>query len=110
LTLELSFETKDKKFLSKFKLKSKHHFDSHKELDLFVNDLLAIDSQFKLNHPGEFELLKSFDRAFWLRHYNDTKLKQHKPHYVQSEEDEDEFELDCPFGDPQETYSINFTK
>ena len=46
----------------------KKEFKSHKELDEFVAKLIQEEPMFEENYPHEWGLLKSFDRAFWLRH------------------------------------------
>jgi hypothetical protein len=66
--LRLDFIVK-KEFQKKFKLeKSSYTFQSHLELDEFVMRLLEIDDSFDFNYPEHWELLKGFDRAFWMRH------------------------------------------
>ena len=66
--LRLEFIVK-KKFQKKFSLdKTTYCFQSHPELDIFVSKLLEIDPTFDINHPTHWELLKGFDRAFWMRH------------------------------------------
>lgn len=106
---ELIYETKNDEFLKKFGIKHKTLFESHKALDIFVKDLIKVDTSFKENYPNDYALLKSFDRAFWLRHYScisDNKYKSLK------KEDDETGELlcDCPFGDPEETQSIQHVK
>eukprot|EP01080_Neovahlkampfia_damariscottae_P004965 gene4965-8559_t len=72
-------------FRSKFTIKEDFIiFESHVELDKFVMDLLKIDSSFHINFPNESSLLKSFDRAFWLKNFkyetiisfNQKKIKE----------------------------------
>lgn len=56
-------------FIDKFKLKEKEvTFKSHLQLDQFVTELIKMDEEFIKNHKDEYDLLKSFDRAFWLKH------------------------------------------
>lgn len=58
----------DAEFKTKFKLeKDKYTFDTHQDLDSFVHYLMSVCPTFKLDHDNERVLLKSFDRAFWLR-------------------------------------------
>lgn len=58
----------DAEFKAKFKLeKEKYTFETHQDLDSFVHHLMTICPTFKLDHDNERVLLKSFDRAFWLR-------------------------------------------
>jgi hypothetical protein len=72
---------------------TKCHFNTHSELDKFVLELQNKDPQFEMNYYPEWNLLKSFDRAFWLRHFK--------------HEDNDKFtpEHNCPFGDPTQSTS-----
>lgn len=42
-------------------------FSTHKQLDKFVSRLLGKDPRFFETHKEAWSLLKSFDRAFWLR-------------------------------------------
>jgi hypothetical protein len=44
-------------------------FETHKELDVFVNQILDKMPDFFSVYKNDAALLKSFDRAFWLRHY-----------------------------------------
>lgn len=70
-------------------------FKTHRQLDEFVDIInKKAPTYFVLDEKGkdDFALLKSFDRAFWLRYYK-HKSEEHKPH-------------DCPFRDPQESGSI----
>lgn len=58
-----------KAFRSEFNIKSKSvEFRSHPELDNFVNELLSLGPDISVRWPSEWSLLKSFDRAFWLKH------------------------------------------
>lgn len=84
----------DDKFKEKFKRNETDvYFETHKELDQFVNSLIDIDPEFNEHHKNEWILLKSFDRAFWLRHYKDMSntIYQSDTH--------------CPFEDPKNTLS-----
>jgi hypothetical protein len=54
--------------LCQFKEK-KMTFSSHRELDIFVNRILDKKPDFFISNKSDAALLKSFDRAFWLRHY-----------------------------------------
>jgi hypothetical protein len=64
-----------------------------------VNQILEKVPDFFTSYVGDAALLKSFDRAFWLRHYRDRNNKNYIPHY------EDE-QLMCPWGDPASTKSF----
>ncbi|KAG2382678.1 hypothetical protein C9374_005258 [Naegleria lovaniensis] len=43
-------------------------FHTHEQLDLFVNLLLQKDPQFPRTNPQTYDLLKAFDRAFWIKY------------------------------------------
>ena len=43
-------------------------FTSHVQLDKFVNSIEEKELDFETTYPNEYLLLKSFDRAFWLKH------------------------------------------
>jgi len=43
-------------------------FNTHEELDKYFKNLTDKVPTFRLDYSSECELLKSFDRAFWLRH------------------------------------------
>jgi len=64
-------------FREVFKIKEKSKkFNSHEELDTFIHYLQKSDMEFELKYKNEWVLLKSFDRAFWMRYYkfpNDAK-------------------------------------
>ncbi|EFC38267.1 predicted protein [Naegleria gruberi] len=63
-------------------------FNTHKQLDEYVIDLLTKHPSFKEEHPYDFELLKAFDRGFWMGHLKDKheKLKQAEGlHYTWNE-------------------------
>jgi hypothetical protein len=49
--------------------KRKMYFQSHEELDLFVISILKEHPTFKVDFKDDWELLKSIDEAFWLRHF-----------------------------------------
>jgi len=74
--------------------------------------LQKVDLEFELKFKNEWVLLKSFDRAFWMRYYkfpNDSKWSSAKTK-VTDEDGDVEYTMDCPFGDPEESYSIRFLK
>lgn len=76
-------------------------FKSHQELDKFVQILYDKAPDYLKNHPEEEMLLKSFDRAFWLKHYNKKKnIEEASPLF------NEKGELECPFKDPKETRSF----
>lgn len=107
------FFSMDADFREKFNLKQKRVvFNTHEELDQFVDLLVKKDPEFESNHKGEWSMLKSFDRSFWLRYYKFPQDKQWNPLRTSShDEDGDTItELKCPFDDPEQTYSIRFLK
>lgn len=70
-------------------------FTNHKQLDDFVNGI-KMQKEFALwshDYPGEYALLKSFDRAFWVRNFKDPTNEMFQPHK-------------CPFDDPRTTKSM----
>lgn len=84
----------------KFEIKAtKHTFNTHADLDTFVHKILNKDPLFEENNKQEWALLKSFDRAFWLRHYKSPEDPKYKPL-------EDDNDSECPFRDPQVTLSL----
>lgn len=77
-------------------------FESHAELDTFVNSLLQKERDFRRKYPQEWSLLKSFDRAFWLRNLKDPQVPQYQPLAPQ----EDGKVIGCPFDNPINTASF----
>jgi len=73
---------------------SKKRFNTHQELDDFVKELIAKEPLFQENYPMEWMLLKSFDRAFWLRHFKHGEDAKFTP------------DPECPFKDPTITASF----
>lgn len=84
-------------------LKASYVFNSHRELDEFVRDLIIKKPTFKLDYRTEYLLLKSFDRAFWCRYFQNSSLDEYAAHGPP-----DKFGLysGCAFGDPRITGSI----
>ena len=74
-------------------------FKSHKELDDFVNKLYEKNHSFAKSYPDHHMLLKSFDRAFWLRHFKANSEDKYKP-------SGDEQKCECPFKNPLDTGSM----
>lgn len=85
-----------KTFKENFQLSlDNYHFDSHTELDDFVTKCNQVDGiGFQIDFKEEGRLLKSFDRAFWLRHFKNLKEEIFKPS-----------PNGCPFDDPRKTKS-----
>eukprot|EP01080_Neovahlkampfia_damariscottae_P006933 gene6933-11096_t len=107
---ELIFETQNKEFEKKFEIKKFTKFQTHKQLDEFVLKLISKDMDFDIQYKSEYELLKGFDRAFWLRHYAKNENEIYQPLDLKFNEDEGKHESLCPFSDPSETGSIFFEK
>lgn len=81
--------------------KEKKIFNKHCELDDYVNQLLKqlnmTKEQFETENPGDYSLLKAFDRAFWLGKYHEDK----KPLEGRTKEViEQNAPKECPFKDP----------
>jgi hypothetical protein len=75
-------------------------FSNHLELDQFLKKITDAYPMFLEDYKSsDAALLKSFDRAFWLRHYRDKSNDEWKP---LKEEDL----LCCAFGDPEQTRSF----
>ncbi|KAF0984907.1 hypothetical protein FDP41_000806 [Naegleria fowleri] len=100
----------DDNFRKKFNIPAQQKnvkFKTHTQLDQFVQQLLDIDPVFELNHPYDFQLLKSFDRALWLRHLAKPKIPEWEPLREEVQGfDGVEMHLKCPFGDPNESFSF----
>ena len=76
---EMEFQP-DADFIKKFELtQDKYAFKTHQELDTFMYNLTQKCPTFKLDYENESTLLKSFDRAFWLRHFKKPELEQFQP-------------------------------
>jgi hypothetical protein len=71
-------------------------FNTHKELDEFVTQVRMVNpTYFDIDPVGKDDwiLLKSYDRAFWLRHFKDLTDGNHQPH-------------ECPFLNPTVSGSL----
>jgi len=78
----------------KLKIKDKSKtFKSHEELDDFVSLIVKEEPEFQEKFSSDWLLLKSFDRAFWLRHFKHSEALQYMP-------------KECPFKDPTQTTSF----
>lgn len=110
----------DAEFVKKFGLpKDRYSFQTHKQLDEFMYNLMLKCPTFNLDYENERTLLKSFDRAFWLRHFKKPDLEQFRPGFVDTKTNvscivivfqlttsflvEKTFIHRCPFEDPRET-------
>ena len=83
-----------KGFRKAFKVDKRYTFDTHIELDTFVTRISNVnDIALQIDYKEEYKLLKSFDRAFWLRHFKKPSLEKFKPLG------------NCPFKDPRKTQS-----
>jgi hypothetical protein len=73
-------------------------FDTHKQLDEFVEEILKFYPDFFQNSKlsEDVALLKGFDRAFWLKHYQNQYDNYSKCLTKKGE-------CACPFNDPHMT-------
>lgn len=86
----------DTAFLDKFDLHETNEFvfHTHEELDKFVCMLQSKYALFDVDFAKEKELLKSFDRAFWIRHLHTPSDAKYQPC------------PNCPFDNPKNTGSV----
>jgi hypothetical protein len=83
----------DQVFRSKFDIEEENKiFKTHVELDEFVIKLKQVDPNFAQTYPLEWALLKSFDRAFWLKHYRYRFRDEHIPLVITTVTEEDDVE------------------
>ncbi|KAL9656845.1 hypothetical protein ABK040_004379 [Willaertia magna] len=88
-------------------------FNNHVQIDLFTHICMFQDPNFKDNYPDIFELLKAFDRAFWVKHQSTLSLKQNTEEDKLALQDSAPLlwstwnnetnchqNFGCPFGDP----------
>jgi len=79
-----------RKFRKAFKMKKKkYEFETHGELDKFVHDIITGDANAQNKCQNEWDLLRGFDRAYWLRYQKKQSLAPNQPR-----------EGGCPFGVP----------
>jgi hypothetical protein len=52
---------------------------THQELDSFVGKIMDKIPKFEEEFPEDFQLLKAFDRAFWLKHFRDPSNENYRP-------------------------------
>ena len=123
-TCAMKFAMNDESFRTKFNIKETTiEFQTHEQLDTFVKSLIAIDPTFgKTAYIQEYQLLKGFDRALWMRHY-DALSKSGTPNPVFKPITESECMIDldtcqdkliekctCPFNDPRSNMSFLYEK
>jgi len=98
---KLKTQVLDKEFICPL-TKEKKLFVKHSELDDYANELFTKINikDFERDYPGDYALLKAFDRAFYIGKYNEDK------------KDPEEKDMNnmmnfapkkCPFGDPVQT-------
>ncbi|KAL9648865.1 hypothetical protein ABK040_003795 [Willaertia magna] len=85
-------------------------FDTHRDLDLFVNYLIEKDDEFEMHFKSEYVLLKSFDRAFWVKAVSFPNIPEFQPLFENDGSDNtttttnnnnmEDKKHKCPFGDP----------
>ncbi len=87
-------------FAKKFRLeKPSYTFNTHEELDVFVQYLQETIGAWNAFYPYEYILLKGFDRAFWLRHFSFPDNPKYKPVLGDNA-------ACCCFKDPRDTGSL----
>jgi hypothetical protein len=114
----------DDTFKEHFQIKEQSlQFETHRELDEFVNRCIVLDPNFgKSNFVQEYQLLKGFDRAFWMRHLEQLSREESKRDtnhaaFEPLTESENTIDLEtfeeriqercvCPFDDPRNTVSF----
>ncbi len=110
-TCEMVFRP-DQNFLDAFKdilepNKKAWPFKTHVELDTFVAALMKKVPTLNNTYPGEYALLKSFDRALWLRHFKKKSDPAYTPLATVADVDNiNGFVGGCPFKDPRVTGSM----
>ncbi len=77
---------------------TKIEFKNHAMLDDFVNELIMIEPQFHEKYKDDYFLLKSMDRAFWLRHFSSKMVNSD---YVETQQPGG-----CAFGNPEENSMV----
>ena len=77
-------------------------FHTHEQVDLLVNLLLVKDPMFAKNEPQTFELLKAFDRAFWIKYKSALMIK---PNSITNKELQQETQLELLMSAPLNMHS-----
>lgn len=72
-------------------------FKTHAQLDTFVMNLQEQNRLLRVKYSGEWQLMKSFDRGFWLNFYAEPDVTNAPININNSI---------CPFGDPNMTGSL----
>lgn len=119
---KMKFSMTDENFRNHFARKENSiTFESHEQLDLFVEACLKIEPKFgKTMFLQEYQLLKAFDRALWMRHLEhiSQKMEHKQSSYQPLKRQETIIDLvtcedgvidvcACPFRDPRsETLSF----
>jgi len=87
--------------------KKKIYFQNHVEIDKFVQKIIDFDPMWmqSLKYQEDFRLLKSLDRAFWLRHLKDKKKKEYQFQEYDPIKGDTQV-CKCPFGDPRASKSF----
>jgi hypothetical protein len=75
-------------------------FETHKELDDFLTLISTKSAGYFQKNPHDEMLLKSFDRAFWLKYYRNQKIEGNQHLFNKHKE------CCCHFGDPKSTRSF----
>eukprot|EP01080_Neovahlkampfia_damariscottae_P007276 gene7276-11594_t len=88
-------------FQSNFEV-SKVEFQTHEQLDKFVQKIFELERDInQISDQYGLDLLKGFDRAFWLRHYKEPTNENFIPFHDKNSESPN-----CPFEDPKSTKSF----
>jgi len=85
---------------------AKIEFKTHSQLDRTVRDIQEKIPLFHEQYEVDWQFLKAFDRAFWLRHFKDNLDGTYQPLTKEGAEVESTeghiFCGDCPFGHPED--------
>ncbi|KAL9654620.1 hypothetical protein ABK040_006682 [Willaertia magna] len=57
-------------------------FKTHNELDEFIHQLVSHNNTFSLQRPLDWELLKCYDRLFWMKHLRYPLEENLQPNYL----------------------------
>jgi len=103
IALPISTEFKEEfPFVKKNMKNGVVRFESHKQLDIFLNQFDL--QELKENFYGEYQLLKSFDEAFWVKINNGVKFESNNPLIIVERTTDCENRIieartcKCPFG------------